>query len=52
VLTEFTPEQARRWEEWQQAAAASARRSDRVCRALGTVLLGAAILTLVVLLYQ
>ncbi len=31
----FTPEQARRWDEWQRASALSAQRGDRLRRVLG-----------------
>ena len=39
ATTEFSPEQARRWDAWQQAAAVSAQRSDRICRTVAAVLL-------------
>jgi hypothetical protein len=38
IVTGFSPEQTRRWDAWQQANAVSARRSDRICRAVAAVL--------------
>ncbi|HTM04562.1 MAG TPA: hypothetical protein VL173_13720 [Vicinamibacterales bacterium] len=34
----FSLEQTHRWEAWQRASAVSARRSDRICRAVAAAL--------------
>jgi hypothetical protein len=35
---DFTPEQAGRWDAWQRANALSARRGDRISRAIGATI--------------
>lgn len=37
-MTNFTPEQAIRWNAWQQANAATTERSELICRVIGVVL--------------
>ena len=50
-MSQFTPEQTVRWEAWQQANAVSARRSDRVARLFGLVLLAGTLAALAVAIW-
>lgn len=43
-MSEFSPDEARRWDAWQRANAISARRSDRFVQYVGVTLLAAAVL--------
>ena len=47
-VTNFTPEQARRWDAWQRANAESAHRSDRICQTVAAVLFLALLIATVV----
>jgi type IV secretory pathway component VirB8 len=48
MTNEFTADQTRRWDEWQRANAASARRTDVIFRVVGIVLFAAVALALAV----
>lgn len=41
-MHDFTPEELRRWDMWQQAGAISMRRSERLARLFGFAMLTAA----------
>ncbi len=41
-MHDFTPEQLRRWEVWQQAGAVSMQRSARLARLFGFAMIAAA----------
>ena len=51
-MDEFTSEQAGRWNAWQQAAAISTRRGDRVARLFGITLLAATLTALAVAMWR
>ena len=50
-MHEFTPEQAVRWDAWQNANAVSTRRSDRVARLFGVTMLAATLTAVVVAMW-
>jgi hypothetical protein len=45
-MHEFSPDEARRWDAWQRANALSARRTDRIRRGVGVIVLAAALVAL------
>ena len=47
-MREFTVDESHRWYEWQHANMLSAQRSHRLSLVAGTIMLGAALLTVVV----
>jgi type IV secretory pathway component VirB8 len=48
---EFSPDEARRWDAWQQAKAASARRSDRIAHLFGVTMLAATLTAVAVAMW-
>ena len=51
-MHEFTPEQACRWDAWQNANAVSARRSDRVARLFAFTMLTATLMVVAVAVWR
>lgn len=51
-MHDFTPEQAGRWDAWQQANAVSARHSDRVARLFGLALMAATLTGVAVAMWR
>jgi hypothetical protein len=51
-MHEFTAEQAIRWDDWQNANAISARRSDRVARLFGLTMMAATLAAVAVAMWR
>jgi hypothetical protein len=49
---DFTPEQAGRWDAWQQGNAVSARHSDRVARLFSATLMAATLTAIAVAIWR
>jgi hypothetical protein len=47
-MNEFTLEQSRRWDAWQQSHAVSMRRNDRIARLFGLTMLTATLIAVFV----
>jgi hypothetical protein len=51
-MHEFTPDESRRWDAWQQSHAISIRRNDRVARLFGLTMLTATLIALFVAVWR
>ena len=50
-MHEYSPDEARRWDDWRHAYAVSARRSDIIARAFGMSVLTATLIALAVAMW-